>query len=381
MSKEEFREIAHSGGQVVIRIGADASGRRGYQQMWRHQRPVASAIFAIYSLAQGVPVCGLALGGIGSPMPSPPLPGCYMVFIGSDSEGKFGHECPQCNSYWRDEGGSNCCPYCGMRGDVHAFLMAAQRSYVEQYCAKMRELVMADVDGEYVIDMDAVADASGNDVEKPPFYYAEKSQQNKYKCCACGSFNDILGVFGYCSRCGTRNDLQELSEKVIPAIRERINAGGPYEGCVRDAVAAFDSLTGQYAAQMVRLVPLTQARKNKLENRRFQNLQVVADELKGIFDIDIFEGFRSEDIEFAKIMFYRRHVYEHKGGEADEKYIAESGDTSVRPKQAIHESQESAHRIAGLVLKMAGNLHRGFHDLLPAEEGPIEQYRRWHPQA
>ena len=57
MSKEEFREIAHSGGQVVIRIGPDPQGRRGYQQTWIHQRPVASAIFAIY--AQGVPVCGL----------------------------------------------------------------------------------------------------------------------------------------------------------------------------------------------------------------------------------------------------------------------------------------------------------------------------------
>jgi hypothetical protein len=29
--------------------------------------------------------------------------------------------------------------------------------------------------------------------------------------------------------------------------------------------------------------------------------------------------------------------------------------------------------------QMAGNLHRGFHELFPAEEGPIKQYRRWHP--
>ena len=64
---------------------------------------------------------------------------------------------------------------------------------------------------------------------------------------------------------------------------------------VRDAVAALDSLAGQYVEQMVRLVPLTKARKNKLENKRFQNLRVVAEELKGIFDIDIFEGFRPED--------------------------------------------------------------------------------------
>jgi hypothetical protein len=381
MAKDEFREIAHSGGRVIIRIGSDASGRRGYQQTWKHERPVASAIFAIYALAQGVPVCGLPLGGMGSPMPPPPFPGCYMVFIGSDNEGKFGHECPACKGHWRDEAGTHCCPYCGMREGVHAFLTMAQQSYIQQYCGKMRDLLGADKDGEYIIDMDAVADAAGADVEKPPFYYAEESQQNKYKCSACGGFNDILGVFGYCSRCGTRNDLQELSEKGIPAIRERINSGGPYEGCVRDSVAAFDSLAGQYVGELVRLVPLTQARKNKLENRRFQNLQVVAEELKEIFDIDLFENFRSEDVEFAKMMFYRRHVYEHKGGEADEKYIAESGDTSVRPKQAIHESQQSAHRIAGLVVKMAGNLHRGFHELLPAEVGPIKHYRGWHPPA
>lgn len=76
-------------------------------------------------------------------------------------------------------------------------------------------------------------------------------------------------------------------------------------------------------------------------------------------------------------MFYRRHVYEHKGGEADEKYIEDSGDTSVRPKQALRENQESAHRIAGLVLKMAGNLHKAFHEILPPEEAPINQYQKW----
>ena len=59
MNKEEFREIAHSGGQVIIRIGADEDGRRVYQQTWQHQRPVASGIFAIYALPQGIPVCGV----------------------------------------------------------------------------------------------------------------------------------------------------------------------------------------------------------------------------------------------------------------------------------------------------------------------------------
>jgi hypothetical protein len=163
-----------------------------------------------------------------------------------------------------------------------------------------------------------------------------------------------------------------LSEKTIPSIRERINAGGPYEACVRDSVAAFDSFVGQYVVQLARQVPLTASRKMRLENRRFHNLQMVAAELKEIFDMDILDGLSHEDVEFARLMFHRRHVYEHKGGEADEKYITDSGDASVRPKQALRETQESAHRIAGLVVKMAGNLHRSFHEILPCEQGPIE---------
>ena len=99
----------------------------------------------------------------------------------------------------------------------------------------------------------------------------------------------------------------------MPAIRERINTGGSYEACVRDIVAAFDSSVGRYVEQLTRQVPLTQGRRNKLENRRFHNLNLVAEGLKEIFDIDILAGVSPEDVEVATRMFYRRHVYEHKG--------------------------------------------------------------------
>ena len=86
-------------------------------------------------------------------------------------------------------------------------------------------------------------------------------------------------------------------------------------------------------------------------------------------------GLKADDLEFAIRMFHRRHVYEHKGGEADEKYIADSGDDSVRPKQVLRETQESAHRIAGLVMRMATNLHNGFHEILPPELSPIQRHQ------
>lgn len=161
---------------------------------------------------------------------------------------------------------------------------------------------------------------------------------------------------------------QQFANGFVPADRSRRAS--------RIRSAAFDSLVGQYVQQLVRRIPLTQSRKNKLENKRFHNLQAVANELKDIFDIDILDGLNAGGIDFAKRMFHRRHVYEHKGGEADEKYISDSGDDSVRPKQAIRETQESAHRIAGLVMRMASNLHNGFHGILPPEPSPIQQHQR-----
>jgi len=299
------------------------------------------------------------------------------VFIGSDSDGKFGRQCPACDGYWRSDLDAHVCPYCGIRARVVDFLTPAQRSYVQQFCAKMNDALGVEVGGEYVIDMDAVADAADASIaEKPAFYYAELSQQNRFTCEACGGFNDILGTFGYCTVCGTRNDLQELSDTTIKSLRDRINARGQYEACVRDSVAAFDSFVSQYVKQLVQHVPLTPARRNRLEKVRFHNLQLVAAELRQTFDIDILDGLAADEIEFAKLMFHRRHVYEHEGGEADEKYIENSGDKTVRLKQALRETIESAHRIAGTVQKMASNLHKGFHEIFPPEERPLQEYQR-----
>jgi hypothetical protein len=75
-------------------------------------------------------------------------------------------------------------------------------------------------------------------------------------------------------------------------------------------------------------------------------------------------------------MFHRRHVYEHNGGEADQKYIENSGDTAVRVKQVLHESAESSHRILNVVNKMASNLHEGFQELLPPDGVPIDRHKR-----
>lgn len=372
----EFNEIGHSGGQVIFRVVTGPDGGRSYQLTYRGERPGPMVIFAVYALPQGIPVGSIQLGGIGQPWNPPPFPGCVPVFYGSDTQSKFCHHCPECQKYWRSDGSPSLCPYCATRGERHDFVSEAQRVYARQYCKVLSDALSSGDDGEHIIDMDAVADAVGKDIEKPPFYYAEESQQNRFICGACGGFNDILGRFGYCCACGTRNDFREFEGKAIAEIRGRINAGRTYEDCVRDSVSAFDSMVGSYARQLAHRIPMRLGRKAKLEKMRFHNLESTVSEMKVAFDIDLCEGMRSDEVSFANRMFHRRHVYEHLGGEADEKYIAESGDSSVRAKQTLHETQESAHRLADLVVKMARNLHDGFHEIFPPEAEAIVRFEQ-----
>lgn len=370
----EFQEIAHCGGQVIFAIKTDDKGRRSYQVTWQSNRPVPAAVYAIYSLPEGIPVADLPMGGIGAPWPEPPVPGCVPVFIASDSQGKFGFECSRCKQYWRTRGNVSLCPYCGLRARRHQFLSAAQRMYVRLYCERLDEALSADEDGSHIIDMDAVADAAGKDVQKPPFYYAEESQQKQFNCGACGEFNDILGRFAYCSVCGTRNDLDELEGIVIPAIRDGLNGGAIPSSCLKDIGSAFDTFVAQYVGQLIRNRPMRSARRKRIGKMRFHDLAATRRELLGGFDIDICEGLTEGEIANATRSFQRRHVYEHNGGEVDEKYLRDSGDKSVRLKQTIRETRADVHEFANLVLCMARNLHRGFHDIYEPAKAAIDRH-------
>lgn len=384
-STDEFQEIAHCGGQAIIEIVDDKDGNRKYSVGMNHSNPTPAAWFGVYALPQGIPVDTIIMGGIGDPRNPPPVPECFPVFVASDSQGCFGHSCHVCKRYWRSKGAPvkwfMTCPYCGNKAKAHEFLTDGQVSFVEACCDLYNNALKSENDGTFSIDLDKIADDVSKGAEKPEFYYAEESQQNKYTCDACGEYNDILGRYGFCSRCGTRNDLQEFVKKTIPSIRDRINNEGSYETCVKDVVSGFDSLTGKYIEHLIRAIPVTPARKDRLQKLRFHNLQKVANEIKTIFDIDILKGLSDINIEFSKLMFHRRHVYEHKGGEADQKYIDDSGDKSVRLGQTIRETKESAHKIAILSIKMAKNLHQGFHSIFPPESMAISKEPRWFNKA
>ncbi len=370
---EEFAEIAHTGGAVTFTIHTTEDGGRTFQVGYSHSRPVPMVLIGIYALPQGIPVDAIQMGGIGDPWSPPPVPGCLPVMIGSDSTGHFGHNCPKCKGYWRSGAWANLCPYCGFQAARHEFLSEAQQRYVMHYCEVLAGALDGE-DGEVRIDMDAVADAAGTECEKPAFYVSEQSQQRKFKCTACDEFNDILGRFGYCASCGTRNDLADFEGGTVPVIRNQLNSGTAPEDCLRNAISAFDSVVAQLAKELVRFVPMTKHRASRLEGQRFHNADELRKVMRDWFDIDMANSIN--DVEWASIvgMFHRRHVYEHNGGEVDQKYLDSSGDTSVKLKQHIRETREGIHALLSSLVKMVRNLHNGFHELLPPLQEPIAAF-------
>ena len=232
---------------------------------------------------------------------------------------------------------------------------------------------MNDEAGVYEIDMDAVADAAGKDGEKPAFYVSEQSQQSKFVCATCEEFNDIIGRYGYCSCCGTRNDIEDFTF-AIARIREKLNNKEAPDACLREAVSTFDSFVAQYARQLASMVPMTKGRKNRLREQSFHGLEDARKLFSEWFDIDIAAGLKEGELAFVKTRFFRRHVFEHSGGQVTQRYLDDSADETVKLNELLREKQEDVHTLLGFLSRLARNLHDGFHQLFPPNEAPIKQF-------
>lgn len=372
---EDFREIANAGGQITFTTATTDTGERIYQIGFRARSPKPYVVTAIYALRNGIPIAPSPMLGMGEQSPEPPHPDTFQVLIACDSEGKFGHKCPRCNGYWRSGPSARVCPYCALHGQEHQFLSDAQANYVLHYCEVLMDHLTSETDGDMTIDMDEIAEAAMQGDEYPAFYQSEEAQQHNYACEACNETNDILGRYGYCAKCGTRNDLQHFEQKEIPEIRRLLNDNQKPEDQLRRAVSSFDSFVSQYATQLSSLVPMTTKRRDRLDNKRFHDLQDLSETFSNFFDIHAFKGISRQDRNFAERMFLRRHIYEHNGGEVDQKYLDDSGDTTVKLKQHIQESRQSVHDTLGIIVRMAQNIHRGYHEIFPPLESPIEAYK------
>lgn len=376
----DFKEVAHTGGRITFTVTHDAEGRLNYSISASHSAPRPATLVAVYAHPDGFACGNVELGGIGQPFNPPPFPHCIVVFMASDSEGQFGHECPQCHHHFRSENIPShhplTCPYCGLRGASYGFLTPPQKVYLAHY-VEMLQRGLAEVDAgttkDIVIDMDAITD-SVDGRPRPDFYYSSTTQQTQFRCKQCNSFNDIRGRFGYCASCGWRNNAQTLKD-AVDQIRSRLNSKAlSAEEAVKQAVSEFDSCCRDFMTQLAARVPMKQSRRNSLLELLFHNLDRVG-VLQDSFDINLLKGMEGERA-FMRMMFSRRHAYEHDGGVATARYVQESGDQATQEGALIRETQENAHRFIGDLVRMTETFETNFHEIFPPDTFCIDLERK-----
>lgn len=368
MNRKDFSEIGHTGGKATFTIVCDADGHVSYQIGYSHSSPRPMSLVGIYAHPDGFACGNIVMGGIGDPWNAPPFPNCIAVMMASDSQGRFGHECPECKKHFRSEGIPArfplTCPYCGVRADSYHFLTPPQKSYISHYIESLNTAIYEATPSstsEVVIDMNAIAD-SITDEPIPDFYYTSTVQQTEFNCSACNSYNDIRGRYGYCASCGWRNTAE--SQKVaIERIRSQLVSGdlSPTDA-VKQSVSEFDSAARDYVDQLISLVPMKGSRKNQLERLLFHNLDKFDELMRDCFDINLLKGMTA-DRDFVKKMFFRRHVYEHNGGVATQRYAEESGDSDIEQGELIRETVENTNKLIGCLNRMISTLERDFHEM------------------
>jgi len=368
MNRKDFSEIGHTGGKATFTIACDADGHVSYQIGYSHSSPRPMSLVGIYAHPDGFACGNIVMGGIGAPWNTPPFPNCIAVMMASDSQGKFGHECPECNKHFRSEGIPAkfplTCPYCGVRAESYHFLTPPQNSYISHYIESLNTAIYEAApssSSEVVIDMNAIAD-SITDEPRPDFYYTSIAQQTEFNCSACNSYNDIRGRYGYCASCGWRNTA-EIQKVALERIRSQlVNGDLSPTDAVKQSVSEFDSAARDYVDQLISLVPMKGSRKNQLERLLFHNLDKF-DELMGdCFDIKLLKGMIA-DRAFVNKMFFRRHVYEHDGGVATQRYAEESGDGNIEQGDLIRETVENTNKLIGCLNRMISTLENDFHEM------------------
>jgi hypothetical protein len=375
--REDFTEIAHTGGKVTFGVRCDKDGRVSYKIGYSHSTRTPMALVGIYAHPDGFACGNIKLGGIGEPWNPPPLPNCIAVMMASDTHGKFGHVCPRCQKHFRTASIPSeyplTCTYCGLRTESFRFLTAAQKDYIRHYINTLFDgmgSIAPDSESEIVIDMDRIADATSADPNKG-FYYTSITQQTEFHCGACNSYNDIRGCYGYCASCGTRNDVAVLEESIKGIRQSLIDGSLPPSNAVKLSISEFDSALRDYARQMSIRIPMKKDRRDKLERLLFHNLDIFVQIFTEYFGINLLRGLGSKKA-FIKKMFQRRHIYEHGSGVADSRYIEESHDDEVEEGALIRETQSNAHELMSCLIKMAKVLDEDFNSIFPPETVPID---------
>jgi hypothetical protein len=297
-----------------------------------------------------------------------------VAYVQSDEQGMWGRNCPACERYFRTTHISHdsVCPYCAEPAPSLAFISKAQRVYIAaSYDAFGRAMLTGK---NTSLDLADVTDAT------PAWHYAEEKQQTHFKCQTdgCGVETDILGIYGYCPRCGRTNARPAFNESMTrmltrweetdKKVSDRNARGEVWDDLTVKSVTEFETLAKHLRRRLLTF-PMTRSRRQAVEELSFQTPLQADIALRQWFDIGIVEwkgnattpprAVKQLELPFVTKMLQRRHILIHNSGVVDGDYLRLSGDNQVRLDERIRIPSNEAKHFVEVVREMGLNLLDG----------------------
>jgi hypothetical protein len=307
-----------------------------------------------------------------------------VAYVQSDEQGMWGRNCPACERYFRTTHifHDSVCPYCAKSAPSLTFISKAQRMYIAaSYDAFARAMLTHE---DTSLSLDDVTDKAPNqdDVtdKTPAWHYSEEKQQTHFKCKTdgCGVETDILGIYGFCPRCGRTNARVAFSDVIDrmlarwaeaeKAVTDREQRAEVWADLTVKSVTEFETLAKHLRRKLL-ISPMTPKRREELEALNFQSPLEADVSLRQWFDIGIVQwsgnaasaprALKDTELPFITKMLQRRHILIHNSGVVDEGYLKLSGDTQARLHERIRIPSKECRHFVELVREMGLNLLDG----------------------
>lgn len=299
------------------------------------------------------------------------------VAIKPDHDGFTGRECPNdgCLGYFKIEFGTGLqgdnlpchCPYCGHPASHDHFWTREQNEHAKSVVlGKVWEDVQRETQDMFRQAFRNIKNVSFKPgrIERLPIHrYAEKQLETEVICDNCSLRYEVYGAFAYCPDCAQRNSQQilhkslEVTEKLLSLasdqnadLRNRLVENG-----LEDCISAFDG----FGRELCQLHCGKAKDPEKARKMSFQSIAGARKNLKEQFGVEISHGLSSSELSIVVGCFQKRHLFEHKMGVVDDKYIRESGDTTATVGRRISVDPDEILQLIKLLKKMASEIVAG----------------------
>lgn len=236
-------------------------------------------------------------------------------------EGFWGRECKSCQKYFKihveDLRETAYCAYCGNEFDNHDLNTPEQQAALDKVKTQLGLSVAEEMFG----DMFHEVFKNSKDWEykpgrktqiTPPEKHLEKKIDTQLKC-SCGTRFHVYGIFGFCPGCKDENVM--IYEENLKIILKEIDISTNQERQLRhaynDLVSTFERFANQYGDKL-----------GVAEKTSYQDLKNARKAFKK-FGIDIYEGLDADEKKTIKLIFHKRHVYQHNDGKVNTKLLKE----------------------------------------------------------